>query len=121
AAQYGRALRFGDRLPLDERADLLERRSRECYVTDQQEEAMGAIEEALECHRKLRRTLEEGRALCWLSEILFCPGHCTESAQRAQEAVALLERLPPGPELARAYANLAARCMDQERADEAVS
>jgi predicted ATPase len=30
AAQYARALRFGDRLPLDRRAELLERRSHAC-------------------------------------------------------------------------------------------
>jgi hypothetical protein len=43
AAQYARALRFGDRLPLAERAELLERRSRECFVDDQQDAAIEAI------------------------------------------------------------------------------
>src|ERR1700694_4280601 len=35
AAQYGRALRFGDRLPAIRRVELLALRARQCYVTDQ--------------------------------------------------------------------------------------
>ena len=57
-----------------ERAELLERRSRACYVTDEHDEAIEAIEEALECRRQLGQTLEEGDALRWLSEISGLPG-----------------------------------------------
>ena len=121
AAQYARALRFADRLAPAERAELLERRSRECYVTDQQDAATAAIEEALEYRRELGQPLEEGSALCWLSAILVCPGRNEESERAAREAVSLLEALPPGRELAMAYANLAARCMDRSRPDEAAS
>ena len=53
AAQYGRVLRSGAGLPIDERADVLERRSHECYLTDQSDEAIAALEEALECRRAL--------------------------------------------------------------------
>jgi predicted ATPase len=35
AAQYARALRFADEQPLEARAELLKRRSFECYLTDQ--------------------------------------------------------------------------------------
>jgi len=121
AAQYARALRFGDRLSLAERAELLERRSRHCYVNDQHDAATEAIQEALECRRKLGQTLAEGAALAWLSEILLCPGGMVESERTAREAVALLEGLPPGRELALAYSNLAARCMDHDLPGEAVS
>ena len=93
AAQYARALRFGDRLAPAERAELLERRSRECYVTDQQDAATAAIEEALECRRELDQRLEEGSALRWLSAILVCPGRNEESERTAREAVSLLEDL----------------------------
>ena len=93
AAQYARALRFADRLAPAERAGLLERRSRECYVTDQQDAATAAIEEALECRRELGQRLEEGSALCWLSAILVCPGRNEDSERAAREAV----RTPRGP------------------------
>ena len=87
-------------------------------MTDQQEEAIAAIEEALEHRRALDETLEEGAALCWLSEILVCPGRNADAEGAAREAVALLEGLPEGRELAAAYACLAARCMDQARTEE---
>ena len=43
AAQYGRVLRSGATLPLEQRADVLERRSHECYLTDQSDEAIAAL------------------------------------------------------------------------------
>ncbi len=43
AAQFRRALRYADDLPLDARAELLERYSHECYLTDEGDEAVGAL------------------------------------------------------------------------------
>jgi len=120
AAQYARALRFADRLPTEERAELLERRSRACYLTDQNDEAVEAIEDALECRRKLGQRLEEGKSLRWLSQILWCPGRTAESERAAREAVTLLEGLPPGRELAMAYAHLATTFGGAARSEEAV-
>ena len=97
AAQYGRVLRFGDRLSVGERAELYERRSRECYLTDQSDEAIEAAEKAVACRRELGDKVREGGSLRWLSEVLWCPGRAVESEQVARQAVALLEPLPPGP------------------------
>jgi DNA-binding CsgD family transcriptional regulator/tetratricopeptide (TPR) repeat protein len=107
AAQYGRVLRSGATLPLAQRADVLERRSHECYLTDQSDEAIAALEEALECRRALGDRLGEGRSLSRLAEILWCPGRTEESGRAAREAVAVLEPLPATRELAKAYASLA--------------
>ena len=120
AAQYARALRFGDRLPVGTRAELLERRSHACYLTDQNDAAVEAIEGALECHRQLGQRLQEGDSLRWLSQILWCPGRTIESERAALEAVTLLAALPPGRELAMAYANLASTHACAARAEEAV-
>jgi DNA-binding CsgD family transcriptional regulator len=106
AAQYARALRFGADLPASERADLLALRSRECYVTDQNAEAIEAAEQELELRRALGQRLEEGVALRWLADILWCPGRSAESGEAARQAAALLETLPPGRELAWAYTQL---------------
>ena len=118
AAQYARALRFGDALSPQARADLLELRSRACYVTDQNEAAVQAIEEALECHRAVGDRLREGAALTWLSLILWCPGRAEEAAQAGIEAVSVLEELPPGPELAGAWENRAFTLWAAGRNDE---
>lgn len=103
AGHYARALRFGDGLEGSERAHLLEQRSRACYLSDDIDQAIESAEQALALRRTLGETLEEGRLLCWLAEILWCPGRTRESAEAARRAVTLLETLPPGGELALAY------------------
>ena len=118
AAHYSRALAFGGRLPLNERAQLLERRANECLLTDQRAEAIEAATEALDCYRALDDKRRTGNALRMLSEILWCPGHVAESTRFAEEAVSVLEQLPPGRELARAYSNLSMISKDADDTEE---
>jgi len=107
AAQYARALRFGERLQPEERAEFLSRRAAECYLTDENDEAIEAQRAALQCYRELGDRRREGDSLRSLSWILWCPGRIAESQRAGREAVAVLEELPPGRELALAYSNLA--------------
>jgi DNA-binding CsgD family transcriptional regulator len=120
-AQYARALRFGDRLSAGERADLLELCARSCYWTDQYDEGIASLEQALEIRREQGDVAREGDVLVSLSDLFWCPGRTTESARAARDAVTLLERLPPGRELAFAYANLAENCSRDMRLTDAVS
>jgi DNA-binding CsgD family transcriptional regulator/tetratricopeptide (TPR) repeat protein len=103
AAQYARALRFGDLLSADRRAEILELRSRACYLTDQYDEGIAALEEAVELRRVTGNRLKRGDDLRHLAEFLWCPGRVQEAERRAREAVEILEELPPGRELAAAY------------------
>ena len=121
AAQFGRALRFGEGLPLVQRARLLELHSHECYLADLPDEAIASQEAAVACYRELGDVLREGAATRQLSYILWCPGRTQDADRVGREAVALLEQLPPGLELARAYSNLGSICQDrhgQESPDE---
>jgi tetratricopeptide (TPR) repeat protein len=108
AAQYRRALRFADDLEPSERADLLKKYSHECYLTDQQQEAFGALERAAAAYRAVGDPRGEGDALRVLGGILWCPGRTAEADQTARRAISVLEGLEPGRELALAYASLAA-------------
>jgi DNA-binding CsgD family transcriptional regulator/tetratricopeptide (TPR) repeat protein len=119
AAQYARVLRFGDRLPPAERAELLERQAESCYHTDQYDDGIAALEQALECRRADGNVVKEGDALRRLSEFLWCPGRTAESERFAREAVTLLEALEPTRELAMAYGNLAQTCAAATRGQEA--
>ena len=121
AALYRGALRFADRLPPPARAEMLESYSHECYVTDQPDEAIEALRGAVDLHHELDDSRREGVALCSLSQILWCPGRTTESEQAAQDAVTLLEQLPPGRELALAYSVLAQFHMNAEDRDAALA
>jgi ATP/maltotriose-dependent transcriptional regulator MalT len=105
-AHYRRALRFADSLSADDRAALLQRHSRECYLTDQVDEAIDAMEGAIELYRGLGDGRQEGVALCGLSQILWCPGRAAAAERAAHESVALLEQVRSGRELGLAYANL---------------
>ena len=120
AAQYGRALRFADGLPLAERADLLKRRVHECWMTDQFDSAIAAQVQALECRRTLGDRLGEGDALRTLSRLMFFVGRVREGEALALQAVELLESLPPGHELAMAYGNVSQRRMVVEDVDGAI-
>jgi DNA-binding CsgD family transcriptional regulator len=107
AAQYERALRAGAALDPAARADLLERMSWESAVSDRVPPAVEACEQALAIWRARDDGLRVGDGLRWLSRLQWMTHRGAESQQTASAAVELLERLPPGPELARAYANLA--------------
>ena len=121
AAQYARALRFTSGLPLHRFAELLERRSYECHLTEQLDESIAAQKRALECHRQRGDTRREGDALRWLSRVLWFAGHVVEAEQAGRDAVALLEPLDGGRELALAYANLAQLCMNAEHAQDTLA
>ncbi len=110
AAQYARVLRFGEKLSLERRAEYLERRAHECYLTDETEESIRTLREALALQRQLGDKRRQGDLLRWLSNVLWCPGSTRESARAARESVALLGQLPPGRELAMAYMRLADAC-----------
>lgn len=107
AAQYRRALRHADGLPLEERATLLQRYSHECYLTDEADEAIGSLQAAAECCREMGDRRAEGATLGQISGILWCPGRGEEAKKVGVEAIDLLEQLPPGVELATAYESMA--------------
>jgi DNA-binding CsgD family transcriptional regulator len=107
AAQYARALRVAGHVPAAERARLLEKRSAACYLSDQVEEAIAARREALAIWRELGDRRQEGQNLRWLSRLCWVEGYGAEAEAAATAALDALESLPPGPELAMAYSNLA--------------
>jgi DNA-binding CsgD family transcriptional regulator/tetratricopeptide (TPR) repeat protein len=94
AAQYERALRFADDLVPEDRAALLERQSEAYYLTDDQLQAIAALERAIECHRLSGETAHEARALSGLVQYLTCRGRLVEAEQAGTQAAALLDGLP---------------------------
>jgi DNA-binding CsgD family transcriptional regulator len=103
AAQYARALRFADGLPLEQRADLLGCHALECYVTTQDEEALASSMEALEAHTQMGNLPKQLEALASVARAKLNMGLSEDAAEAAREAVSLFEELPPGPLLAIAY------------------
>jgi ATP/maltotriose-dependent transcriptional regulator MalT len=100
---------------------LFERRSYECYLTDQIPEAIDARKRALEEHRARGDRLREGDAHRWLSRLQWFLGDKEAAEREASDALRLLEPLPPGPELAMAYSNVAQLRMLGRETEEAVA
>ena len=67
------------------------------------DDAVEARETALGLRRQQDDLLKVGDNLCWLSRLAFIRGRGQDARKLATEAVRILERLPPGPELAMAY------------------
>ncbi len=121
AAQYARALRFSGNLALEERASLLRRRSFECYLLSHDDEGLTDIDEALACYRELGDRQQEGDSLRSRALVLLNLGRVPEAVEAVQEAIVLLEQLPPGHELAMTYAAAAALPIFSEDADTVTS
>src|SRR5919204_3224421 len=106
AAHYARALRFADALPAAEQAELLERLAFERYLIGELDQAIGAQERALALRRALDDPLREADCERSLSRLHRFRGGTSQAADLGRHAVATLEALPHGRELALAYANL---------------
>ena len=105
--QYMRALRFAGRLSAEQRAHLQERFSEHAYLGDQRAEAAEALTEAIATYRRAGDLLREGDALRRRARLLSCIGRFPEAVADVREAVRVLERAGPGPELARARCSYA--------------
>jgi len=109
AGLYTRALRFADALEPGRRAGLLERFADAAYFTaGLDEEATAALREAVEIHRERGDLLRRGDTLRRLAIQEGKNGSMAEARAAIAEAVTVLERLAPSPELARAYSTMAA-------------
>lgn len=106
ADAYASALNFASMLPDDELAALLEAKSYECYVVGRVDEAIADRERAAALRAASGDAMRAGGDRRWLSRFHWFAGHTQEAERQARAALALLETLPPGPELAMAYSNL---------------
>ena len=120
AAQFARALRFANDEPIDVRVELLNGHSVQCYLTAQEDDALSSAERAIECYQLLGDRLGQGAALRWRALVQLNRGFAHDATKTAHSAVAMLEELTPGPELAAAYATLASLGLFAEDGDEVI-
>ncbi len=120
ASLYATALAHAADLPPAARAALLEQRAYQCYLTGQTEDAVAAYQSALDLWRALGEVLPQGRALRWLSRLYWLLARVPEAEACADDAVALLERMPESTELAWALSNRSQLHMLSARMDEAI-
>jgi DNA-binding CsgD family transcriptional regulator/tetratricopeptide (TPR) repeat protein len=97
AAQFARALRFAEDRPPGARAELLEGRSRACYLADDQVEAIEVIQEAIACRAEEGARPQEARALTELTDYLTCRGFYARAGQAIEQATRLVADEPESP------------------------
>ncbi len=109
---YQTALDHAEGLAGADHADLLERYAYEAYLVGNLKSAipaeLSAITaelSALQLHRSLGNHVREGDCLRLLSRISYFAGDRKSADVYGSEAMAILEAMPPGPELAMAYSN----------------
>ena len=119
-ALYERALPLFEGLPAAERAQALEELRFEAYVGARIMAALEAQERALDLWRELGDERRIGEALRWLALLSAAVARSEDAAAFADEAIAVLQALPPGCELAAAYSTRSRLYLLAHRNDAAV-
>ncbi len=102
-AQYERALRFDDALPVAARADLLEAFALECLAVGKPHAGIGARQTVIELRQQLGEVASQAENLCRLTNLLVDVGRNAEADDALRRAFDLLRPLPPCRELAYAW------------------
>jgi DNA-binding CsgD family transcriptional regulator len=121
ASHYVAALEHVGAEDVAVRADLHERLAYEYYLTDQIAAALQHRRAALEAWIALDQPLRCGDTQRWLSRLSWFLGRRSDAERHSREAIALLEALPAGRELALAYSNQAQLDMLAYRGRDAVA
>jgi DNA-binding CsgD family transcriptional regulator len=120
AAHLATALGHAAALSGEEKAMLLDRLSYECYLTGQIADAFSARESSYALWKAAGNRYKEGDCLRWLSRLAWFTTDKAAADRYAAMAVAILEPLAPGRELAWAYSNLSQLHMLADEPEEAL-
>ncbi|HSB00943.1 MAG TPA: AAA family ATPase, partial [Anaerolineales bacterium] len=105
ARYYQAALQYRHQFPPEEQAHLLDHFSFENYLIGQIDAAIQARQAAIDLWRQVEKPERVGDDLRWLSRLYWFRGDKEMADRFAGEAIATLEPLAPGKELAMAYSN----------------
>ena len=100
---YELALRFADSLPPVRHAQILEAYSAELRFASRPTGATIALKKAIELRHSIGDRLKEGENFENLAVDSYLLGRKAEAEQASRSAIAIIEALPPGTELAGAY------------------
>ena len=120
AEHYNNALRFANNLPPEEKINLYEGKSYECYLTGQVEEGIRAGETAVELLRDIHDPEREGENYRKISRMLWYDCNDKKGEEYLNKAINILEKLSPGKYLAMAYSNKSQTLMLREDTESAI-
>jgi DNA-binding CsgD family transcriptional regulator/tetratricopeptide (TPR) repeat protein len=120
ASQYGRAIAHAHGLPPAELADLLFAWAEERRGFDEPAERAALLSRIIELRRQAGDALGAGYALTLLARIYWGMGRSSDGFDCAAEAIATLQPLGEGPQLAHAYAGYSMQEISAHHGDEAI-
>ncbi len=121
AAHYATVLRHRDALDPVLLVELLERSAEQAYLMGAADVAVTAMTEAAELRRRAKDTIGLGRDLTRLTRFSWMCGRRAAAEEYVDEAIVVLEKAPPGPELAWAYSHQSQLDMLASRMDAAIT
>ncbi len=121
AAHLAAAVEHAGFLEPRPRAELLDARAAQCFLIDRMQEAIEAGTEALAIWSALGDRLREAECLRRLARIAWYRADGATARAHAERATAVLEGLPPGPELAMAWSTCSQFAMFANEPDAAIT
>ena len=120
ASHFAAMLRYRDALEPDLVVETLERHGEQAYLMGSSDLAMISMTEAAELRRRANDTLKLGRDLTRLTRFAWMCARRAEAERFLDEAIAVLQTVPPGAELAWAYSHQSQLDMLASRMDSAI-
>jgi DNA-binding CsgD family transcriptional regulator len=105
AAHFAAVLRHRDALESGQLVEVLEHHAEQAYLMGGADIAMVSMTEAADLRRRASDTLGLGRDLTRLTRFAWMCGRRAAAEGFVEEAIAVLQTVPPGPELAWAYSH----------------
>jgi DNA-binding CsgD family transcriptional regulator/tetratricopeptide (TPR) repeat protein len=121
AAHFAAMLKYRDALDPGCIVEVLERHADQAYLTGAADVASISMSEAAGLRRRMKDALGLGRDLTRLTRFAWMCGRRAEAEAFVKEAIAVLEAVPPGPELAWAYSHQSQLDMLDSCMDAAIS
>jgi len=121
AAHFAAVLRHRDALAPVVVVGVLEHYAEQAYLMGGADIAVISMTEAAELRRRANDTLGLGRDLTRLTRFAWMCGRRAEAERFVEEAIAVLQTAPPGPELAWAYSHQSQLDMLASRMDTAIT
>jgi DNA-binding CsgD family transcriptional regulator/tetratricopeptide (TPR) repeat protein len=121
AAHFAAVLRHRDVLDPGQLVEALECHAEQAYLMGSGDIAAISMTEAADLRRRANDTLGLGRDLTRLTRFAWMCGRRTEAERFVEEAIAVLQTAPPGPELAWAYSHQSQLDMLDSRMDRAIT
>jgi DNA-binding CsgD family transcriptional regulator len=120
AAHFATMLRHRDSLSSDLLLAVLEQHAQQAYLMGDPDVAMISMTEAAELRRRAGDILGLGRDLTRLTRFAWMCGRRADAERFVEEAITVLQTVPPGAELAWAYSHQSQLDMLDSRMDSAV-